>query len=229
MSQQNYYLIDFDSTFIKLEILEEIAKISLRNNPKKKEILQEIVSICNAGMEGTISFDESLSRRLSLLKMNRKDLPQVIEILKENVTPSIIKNIDFFSENKDRVYIISGAFKECILPITSQFGIPKIHVLANSFIFDKDNNVIGADPTNPLTYSQGKVKIVQQLNLKGKIIVLGDGYTDYEIKKEGAADIFIAFTENVKRVNIISKADYEVKNFDEFLKLISTVIASGSK
>ncbi|MEK7079472.1 MAG: HAD-IB family phosphatase [Patescibacteria group bacterium] len=219
MNQQNYYLIDFDSTFIKLEILEEIAKISLRNNPKKKEILQEIVSICNAGMEGTISFHESLSRRLSLLKMNRKDLPQVIEVLKNNITPSILKNKEFFKKNKERVYIISGAFKECILPITSRFGIPESHILANSFVFDKNDNIVGTDPNNPLSYRHGKVKVVKSLGLKGKIIVLGDGYTDYEIKKEGAADIFIAFTENVKRVNIISKADYEVKNFDEFLKL----------
>lgn len=220
MNQQNFYLIDFDSTFIKLEVLEEIAKISLRNNPKKEIILQEIVSICNAGMEGTISFDESLSRRLSLLKINRKDLPQVVEILKNNITPSIIKNIEFFLKNKEQIYVISGAFKECILPITSQFGIPESHVLANSFILDKDSNIIGADPANPLTYSQGKVKIVQLLNLKGKIIVLGDGYTDYEIKKEGVADIFVAFTENVKRENVISKADYAVENFDQFLKTV---------
>lgn len=219
MNKPNFYLIDFDSTFIKLEILEEIAKISLRNNPKKETILQEIISICNAGMEGLITFDESLSRRLSLLKMKRKDLPQVIKVLKENITPSIIKNKEFFEKNIERIYIISGAFKECIIPITSQFGIPESHILANSFIFDKNDNIVGTDPHNPLSYSRGKVKIVQSLNLKGKIIVLGDGYTDYEVKKEGVANVFVAFTENVGRVNIISKADYVVKDFGEFIKL----------
>lgn len=219
MNTQNYYLIDFDSTFIKLEIVEEIAKISLHNNPKKEEILQEIVSICNAGMEGVITFDESLSRRLSLLKMKRKDLPQVVEVLKEYIAPSIIKNKEFFEKNREHIYIISGAFKECILPITSPFGIPESHILANSFIFDGNDDVMGTDPNNPLSYSHGKVKIVQSLKLKGKIIVLGDGYTDYEIKKEGAADVFVAFTENVKRESVISKADYVVNSFDEFLKL----------
>lgn len=220
MNKPNFYLIDFDSTFITLEILEEIAKISLRNNPKKEEILQEIVSICNAGMEGKITFDESLSRRLSLLKMKRKDLSRVFKVIKENITPSIIRNKEFFEKNKDRVYIISGAFKECIVPVTSQFGIPESHILANSFIFDGNDGIVGADPNNPLSYSQGKVKIVQQLNLKGMIIVLGDGYTDYEIKKEGAADVFIAFTENVKRENVVSKADFVVEDFDGFLELI---------
>ena len=219
MNEKNYYLIDFDSTFIKLEILEEIAKISLRNHPKRQEILQEIVTICNAGMEGTITFGESLNRRLSLLNAHKKDLKKVSKILKKNISASILKNKEFFEKNKERVYIISGAFKECILPITSQFGIPESHVLANSFVFDKDNNIIGTDLNNPLTYSQGKVKTVKSLGLKDNIFVLGDGFTDYEIKKEGAADIFVAFTENVKRENVISKADYVVKNFEEFLKL----------
>jgi len=219
MNEKNYYLIDFDSTFIKLEILEEIAKISLRNHPKRQEILQEIVTICNAGMEGTITFEESLNRRLSLLNAHKKDLKKVSKILKKNISASILKNKEFFEKNKERVYIISGAFKECILPITSQFGIPESHVLANSFVFDKDNNIIGTDLNNPLTYSQGKVKTVKSLGLKDNIFVLGDGFTDYEIKKEGAADIFVAFTENVKRENVISKADYVVKNFEEFLKL----------
>lgn len=219
MNTQNYYLIDFDSTFIKLEILEEIAKVSLYNNPKKEEILQEIVSICNAGMEGTIPFEESLNRRLSFLKAHNNDLEKVIEILKNNITPSILKNKEFFMKNKEKIYVISGAFKECILPISSQFGIPESHILANSFIFDGNDNVVGTDPNNPLSYSHGKVKIVQSLKLKGRIIVLGDGYTDYEIRKDGAADVFVAFTENVKRESVISKADYVVNNFEEFLKL----------
>ena len=220
MNEKTFYIIDFDSTFIKLEILEEIAKISLRDNPKKRDILQEMVTICNAGMEGAITFEESLNHRLSLLKAHKKDLEEVIKTLKNNVTSSIVKNREFFEKNKNRIYIISGAFKECILPVTSQFGIPESHILANSFMFDNDDNIIGTDLNNPLSYSKGKVKIVQSLELKGRVIVLGDGFTDYEIKKEGAADVFVAFTENVKRENVISKADYVVKNFDDFLKLL---------
>lgn len=222
MKDKTYHIIDFDSTFVRCEMLEEIAKIALHNNPNKKKILKEIVSICNMGMEGTISFEESLTRRLALLKAYKKDLKKVVEILKNNITFSILKNKEFFRKNNQQIYIISGAFKECIVPVTSLFGIPDNHILANTFVFDKNGKTTGIDLTNPLAYKHGKAKTVKNLSLRRcEIVVLGDGYTDYEIKKEGAANIFIAFTENVKRENVIQKADYVVKNFDEFIKLQS--------
>lgn len=220
MNQKNYYIIDFDSTFIRCEMLEELAKISLQNNPKKKEILDEIVSICDLGMEGKIPFQESLRRRLQLIVVNKKHLSRLIQKLKNNITPSILKNRQFFLEHHKNIYIISGAFKECIIPITRQFDINDDHILANTFMYDTRGNIIGVDTTNPLAYKHGKAKAVQKLQLKCTIYVLGDGYTDYEIKKLGAADYFVAFTENVKRSNVIKNADYVVKNFEEFLQLI---------
>ena len=59
-------VIDFDSTFIKLEALEELATVALDGNEKKNEIVDEIEKITIMGMEGKITFPESLSRRLKL-------------------------------------------------------------------------------------------------------------------------------------------------------------------
>ena len=49
--------------------------------------------------------------------------------------------------------------------------------------------------------------------------MIGDGYTDYEIKHSGLANKFYAFTENVERENIVSKADHITPSLDEFLYL----------
>ncbi len=201
-------------------MLEELAKISLENNPRKKQIIQEIVTICNLGMEGKISFEESLRQRLQLIKVRRSHLQRLIQTLKKNITYSILQNRRFFLENKKHIYIISGAFKEGILPVTRQFRIADDHVFANSFLYDIKGNIIGVDRHNPLAYSHGKAKAIQALGLHCKKYVLGDGYTDYEIKKLGAADYFIAFTENVRRESVIKNADYVVNNFGEFLGLI---------
>ena len=54
-------IIDFDSTIIKTEGLEELASISLQNKTNKEEIIQKIEKITNLGMEGSIGFTESLS------------------------------------------------------------------------------------------------------------------------------------------------------------------------
>ena len=53
--------------------------------------------------------------------------------------------------------------------------------------------------------------------MKGEIYVIGDGHTDYLIKKAGLATKFIAFTENISREAVVQKADYVTPNFDEFL------------
>ena len=94
-------------------------------------------------------------------------------------------------------------------------------VLANNFIFDNKNNVTGYNKNNPLSKNKGKVEVVKNLNLDGHVNVIGDGYTDYEIKKEGYADKFYLFIENIKRKNILDKGDFLLKSLDDFIKIIN--------
>ena len=71
-----------------------------------------------------------------------------------------------------------------------------------------------------LSKSKGKVNILKDLKLKGKVHVIGDGYTDYEIKKEGLANYFYLFIENIKRESVVKSADYLLKSLDQFIKII---------
>lgn len=112
-------------------------------------------------------------------------------------------------------------FKECIFPITDEFGIPRDHIFANTFILNSNDEVVGVDMKNPLAYDNGKVKILQSLNLQGEIYVIGDGYTDYLMRKDKLAHKFFAFCENVRRESVIKKANYVVEDFDEFLRIIN--------
>ncbi|HEY5825390.1 MAG TPA: phosphoglycerate dehydrogenase, partial [Cyclobacteriaceae bacterium] len=72
---------------------------------------------------------------------------------------------------------------------------------------------------NPLSANNGKVEQLKRLNLDGDVYVIGDGYTDYEIKHSGLANKFYAFTENVERESVLSKADHITPSLDEFLYL----------
>lgn len=38
MKSNQIYIIDFDSTFTQVEALDELAKISLKDNPKQLEV-----------------------------------------------------------------------------------------------------------------------------------------------------------------------------------------------
>lgn len=217
METKKYFIIDFDSTFVKGEGLDQFAEIVLRGNPKMVEIVRSIKQLTTLGMEGKISFEESLKKRLRLIKGTRKDIEKNVRRLKKNISVSIKRNKEFFKLYRDNIFIISGGFEEFIIPITSPFGIPKDHVLANRFVFNKQGQIVGCDEKNPLAHSNGKVKVIKSLKLKGKIYVIGDGHTDYLIKKAGLATKFIAFTENIAREAVINKADIVAPSFDEFL------------
>lgn len=211
------YIIDFDSTFIKVESLDELLEIS---EPGNKLKIDKVKNITNEGMEGKISFSESLSRRIKLLEATKDNIDKTVQKLRDKVSDSFVNNIDFLKENKDNIYIVSSGFHEIIDPIVLEYGILKKNIYANSFIFDKSQKIIGYDENNPLSTSKGKVKILKMLGLKGTTHIIGDGFTDFEIKKEGYADYFYLFTENINRKSLIKNADFLLKSFDQFIHIV---------
>lgn len=218
--KNNILLIDFDSTFVQVESLDELAAIVLRGKTDKRRILQEIMKLTRLGMEGKLTFPESLQKRLLLFKPHEKDIDQLILLLKERVTVSIERNRKFFNENAEKIYILSGGFKEYMVPVLREFGINENHILGNTFRFNSEGFVVGFDKENPLAQEKGKVKMIEKMNFKNALIIVGDGYTDYEIKKAGIAKKFIAFTENVERETILQKADVIVRNFEEVIQIV---------
>lgn len=220
MLLNSFLVIDFDSTFVKLETLEEISAESLKNNPQKDKIQRKIEEITKKGMRGEISFYKSLQDRLALFSANKTEIEKVILKLKKNISKSFLENKEFFKKNGKNIFIVSGGFKECIFPISDDFGIPRENILANEFIFDDKNQIIGINKNNFLSKTQGKVKQIEDLKLAGKVFVVGDGWTDFEIKREGQADYFLAYTENVFRQNVVELADKEVKGFGEVIEFV---------
>src|SRR5690606_20384658 len=144
------YVIDFDSTFTQVEALDELAKISLRNNPDRQKHLDDIASLTNLAMEGKLSFRESLIRRVQLLHANRTHLDALIKKLKKKVSASFFRNKTFFKENSKDVLIVSGGFKEFICPVVANYHITSENVYANTFLFDGEGNIVGFDEGNPL-------------------------------------------------------------------------------
>ncbi len=210
------YIFDFDKTIISVEGLEVLADTCLINNANKEKIMNKISLITEQGMNGQIPFDMSLKMRFDLIRPTGKDIQKTISKLLHKITPSVYKNKRFFKENAGDIYIVSGGFKEYIIPVVQILGIPKNHILANTIKKDVKGTIIGFDETNPLSKENGKVEVVNKLQKK-YIIAIGDGYTDAHLKIAGAVAYFVAFTENVARKNVMAIADEVVKDFDEFL------------
>ncbi|WP_209330274.1 phosphoglycerate dehydrogenase [Lunatimonas salinarum] len=217
MTVTKKFIIDFDSTFTQVEALDILGEISLKEDPKKEEKLQAIKDITDRGMEGSITFRESLEQRLSLLNANKSQISELIQALRSKVSTSFQRNKEFLRENAADIYIISNGFKDFILPIVAEYGIREENVFANEFIYDDAEQIVDFNRENPLSKNNGKPETIKRLNLEGDIYVVGDGYTDYEIKASGVANKFYAFTENVNRPKVLAKADHVAPSFDEIL------------
>jgi len=211
------FVFDFDSTLTSVEALDVLAEISLVNNSKKDEIINEIVEITNLGIDGRISFTESLEKRIQLLNAKKSDLPILINQLRKKVSISIERNKEFFENFSDDIYVISCGFKEFIDDIVKDYNIPTERVFANTFEYDDNDIIVGFDSNNVLSTHNGKIECLKNLDLEGEIQVIGDGYSDYVTKEAGVADTFFAYTENISREKTIENADHITPNFDEFL------------
>jgi len=222
-------IIDFDSTFVKVETLDTLAKISLENTPNKNIYINQIANITSKAMNGEMPFDIALLKRIKLLKATQSHINKVTDYLKNNISESIKNNQKFFKKFSENCYIVSGGFKEIILPIVEPYGFRKNHVFGNTLIF-KNNQVKTINISNPLSKANGKITIVKNINISSSIsgesktsVILGDGYTDYEIKKYNEAKYFIQFIENINRRNLNSKADKIAKSFDDVINYIKKI------
>ncbi|MBD3831889.1 phosphoglycerate dehydrogenase [Brevundimonas bullata] len=211
------FIFDFDSTLVRIETLEALADIALSDAPDAAAKKAEIASLTDQAMTGQVDFGTALRRRLELLALNRSHVESLSDRILDEASASIRRNVDFFERHAERVYILSGGFREVIAPLAARLGIAADHVLTNDLIYDAEGRVTGVDDANPLSRDNGKPEVIKALNLTGPVVMVGDGWTDAEVKLAGAADRFYAFTEVVSRAKVIEVADAVAASLDEVL------------
>jgi D-3-phosphoglycerate dehydrogenase len=214
-------IFDFDSTIVSEESMELLAEESLAGLENKDALMEEIKKITDMGMNGEISLPESLSKRFAIINAHKKHIDPVISKLTNLISMSYLENKNYIRNNIDSVYIVSSGFLELIHPIGEILGIKKENIFANELLFSEDGSITGINSNNPLSGNLGKVKQVKSLNLTSPVVMIGDGYTDYEVRKYNAADHFIAYTEFKNREKVTKHADSTASSFDDILKFVA--------
>ena len=222
MTNNKSLLIDFDSTFIKVETLDILAEIVLKDDPdsiNKKKLISDLTKLA---MVGEINFQTAMKKRLAILTLNRDNISKVTTKISELISDSFKKNKELIKSMSDNIWIISGGFKDIFEPIILEYNIPSSRVIANSFVYE-GNKVIGCDENNDLFNNKGKIIAIKKLAIANKKIIIGDGYTDYEVFAYGKADHFICYTENIVRDKVVKLAEYQANSFDEVLEIINNL------
>ena len=150
MKKEINLILDFDSTIVELETIEVLANFSLEKNPEKNKIYSEIKDMTNLAMSGKLSFSKALSKRISLLEANKTDVNKTINFLKEKVSYSFIKNLSYFDKYNKNCFIVSGGFREIIIPVLENFNFIEKNIYANTFNFNQKNEIVSIDKNNPL-------------------------------------------------------------------------------
>jgi D-3-phosphoglycerate dehydrogenase / 2-oxoglutarate reductase len=213
-------IIDFDSTIVQVESLEDLAFVALRGRADCEERVKAIADLTNQAMAGVLRFDEALARRVPLLGARREHIDEVVQILAKKITPSLVLQTDFIRANADRIYVVSGGFKEYIVPVVVPLGFKPENVFANEFVFDSQNNIIGANSDNVLAQEDGKTKLLRHLLLPRPRVIIGDGFSDYQLKASGEAEEFFVVTENVYRKEVVPHADQHLSHFHDLHTLV---------
>lgn len=224
------FIFDTDSTLVRTEMLDDVIEIAINDggqcDDKKNKALmiKNVKEITDLGMNGKINFQESLARRFNAVQISQDHLDLYNdEILLKHIDFNFKKIIKSIQNAGGNVFIVSGGFVDSVSVVARELGVAPEATFANEFIKD-ENYVVGFDKNNQLAKSDGKIQITKKLKLKypdKKVICVGDGNSDYLIKKSGVADEFWGFWENVQRELLIRKATRNFYSSEKLFQFIS--------
>lgn len=175
-------IFDCDSSLARIEGLPFIAS--------RKGLEAEISRITEEGMNGAISFQESLSRRLKILNLTSDDLEIIERGYIDNLTEGAVEVIRELQRHGLEVFIVSGALLPPVQGLADFLGVPKANALAIPITVDSQARVQISDDVMSKV-DRLKREAVKRIRQSGPTVLVGDGMTDWEAGKD--ADLFIGF------------------------------------
>ncbi|GJL96280.1 MAG: hypothetical protein DHS20C06_00970 [Hyphobacterium sp.] len=208
---------DVDSTLLGVESLDYLLTRKLG-----PEAAEQIEALTSGGMNGTLSFRQSLMARLDLASLNRNDITAAAEALRDHITPGMAELLSDLRQRGDQVRAVSGGFEDVLRPVLGDLGFGSGEIFANRFVWQADT-VAGLETDNPLSENGGKPHILNAMAQDGQfaaIWMVGDGVTDLETLSAGAADHFIGFGAIARRDAVAERAPDYANTLVELRRLL---------
>lgn len=188
---------DVDSTFIKQEVIELLARFAGKES--------EVSAVTERAMRGEIDFSQSLEQRVNVLAgLSENVLNEVLNDLQlSDGAENLVKKI---SSQKNYFALVSGGFSQILTTLCDRIGIKLF--LANSL--EIKEGFLTGKTTGPIIDAQAKAtylkSLAEQLDIPlTNVIAIGDGANDLEMMK--IAGISISF--NGKPI-VVDEADISI-------------------
>lgn len=196
-------VFDCDSTLVKIEGLDELARVK-----GKKE---EVAELTKLSMDGKVKLEEVFTLKMAMIRPSREDVLNLGRLYTEAVVEDIVPLISLLHGLKKDVLQVTGNFYPAVKILASFLGIPKKHIYANQVYFNQRGEYVGFDFQGPLSISGGKRIVMREIYQKDpqtKAVFIGDGSTDMDTKPP--VDLFIGYGGVVARQNIEKCSDIYV-------------------
>ena len=193
---------DFDSTLVSIEGIDELARLN--------GVYDIVSELTNQAMSGDLTFDQVLLRRLQLIKPTKEDLKKVGQRYLRHLLPGVKETIQELQSTGVAIHIVSGGYKEAILPTAQYLDIRPSCVHALTLLPD-DSGFLTRVKDHPLTHHNGKQQLISSLNCDRATALIGDGHSD--VSTQSVVDRFIAFTGVVARDTVVNSTPYVLNTF----------------
>lgn len=205
-------ILDVDSTLAGLEGIDWLAAL------RGTEIAGRVAGLTMQAMTGELTLDEVFSERLRLVRPNAKEVEKLSAAYCETVAPGAVRTVHALRQAGVKVTIVTSGILQAVADVAMVVGVSKSDVHAVSVRFDRSGEFAGFDDS-PLTRAAGKRLVVEALPLPRRIVAIGDGMTDAELKP--VVDAFAAYTGFVRREPVVACADHVVESFADVRRLVT--------
>ncbi len=205
-------MLDVDSTLTALEGIDWLA------GRRGAAVTAHVERLTRDAMDGRAMLDTVYAERLAMVAPSRDDMAALGEAYIAALVPGAREAIARWQAAGVAVVLVSGGLRAGIEPLATAVGIAHRDVHAADIDFDPDGAYAGVDPRQPLATPHGKADVLRVLALPRPILVVGDGSTDAEARRE--ADCFCAFVGVARREAVVARADVVAADFPSVTRLI---------
>ncbi|WP_254283673.1 HAD family phosphatase [Pseudomonas sp. SBB6] len=189
-----HVIFDFDQTLLPGESTVQVLELSLQFHDNAAQRLQKLASIAPRALAGNASAKELMTLLSMVPTLRRTHIQHYIEQRLTQLPHALGQALHYLQQRQVGIHIISGGYMEWIVPLAQAWGIEARHVVANRF-FWFGSRALTIRPSPLLSAAQGKGAIIRDWRrrgqLKGPVLMVGDGQADFRVFQQGLVDDFI--------------------------------------
>jgi phosphoserine phosphatase len=215
-TQTKLLCFDCDSTLSAVEGIDELARM------RGPGVFGRVQVMTEGAMSGAIPVEAVFGMRLEIIQPRRDDVDAVGRLYLETVEPSARTAIAGLREAGWTPLIISGGFRQAILPLAAHCGIARVEAV--DLDFDPAGAYRGYDSAFPTTRSGGKVEILRRLRAElrpSRVVMVGDAVSDLEVRP--VADLVVGFGRYVFRERLKREAGAYITSMAELAGILENL------